>query len=96
MSHIASSSSLSLSLSLSLCSVVIWDSDAPCGPDKAYIHYAGVAMMTSGAGATTHTYRAGSFDTLPVPSGTTGCHDFTLTAMPSCGKEWQVAVWKQC
>jgi len=82
----------------SLQRLLVWDTEAPCGGDRMYIHYAGEAdgvtkaPMTAGAGALVHTYMAGYFETLPVPAGTTGCYAATID-MHQCShaKEWQVA-----
>lgn len=74
--------------------VVIWDSDAPCGEGKAYIHYAGsgnVKTMTAGAGPLMHTYRAAFFDELPVMQGAVGCAEFRVKFSSYCKTEWQVA-----
>lgn len=79
--------------------VVVWDTQAPCGGDGAYIHFAGdaesAAAMTAGAGPSVHTYTAGVFESLPIPQGTTGCHaSFATQQSPSvavCQKTWQIA-----
>ena len=79
------------------------DNDNDNDENQVYIHFAGgqatsdledtTTPMTASAGNTIHTYRAAWFDTLPVPTGTTGCHPLSVDTVQGCHhmKEWKVA-----
>ena len=73
-------------------SVVAWDTEVGiCAEGELYVHFvppASSAPMTAGAGATTHTYKACTFDSVPVAG--TGCQAFDGKGGNNC-EEWLVA-----
>jgi hypothetical protein len=77
--------------------VIVWDPDAPCGTQKAYIHFSGgdrnqFAPMTAGAGKLVHSYRAAYFaEPFPLSRGVTGCHDISNFKSPQHEVLWKVA-----
>lgn len=80
--------------------IVVWDTEAPCGSDGSYVHYAADGLvdvfepMTAGAGPLVHTYVAAMFPNkiLPLPENTTGCYSFDSSlASRKCIKQWDVA-----
>lgn len=76
---------------------LVWDTEAPCGAGKVFVHSAGegpFTPMTAGAGATLHTYKSAEFETLPIPTGTIGCYPFDdagTVSPPTCTRTWRVA-----